>query len=64
MDGSHVFPQSVLTVTVLLRGVIGIVSIACAGCEVGLPLYSVAVTILLGVGLLPSCWSRSPEGWV
>ena len=46
------------------RGVVSVVlSRAWAGCEVGPPLCSVAVTALSGAGaLLPSCWSRSSEG--
>lgn len=53
MDANHKFPQSVLAVGVipLLRDVVGIVvSKACIGCEMGLPLCSVAVIILLWVG--------------
>lgn len=34
-----------------------------AGCEVGLPLCPVAVTVLLEWGLIPHCWSRSPGDW-
>lgn len=33
-----------------------------AGCEVGVLLFSVAITVLLGQGLFSSCWSRGPEG--
>lgn len=51
MDANHEFPQSVLAVIPLLRDVVGIaVSKACVGCEMGLPLCSVAVIILLWVG--------------
>ena len=54
MDASHVFPQSVLAIISLIGGVICVVvSRACAGCEVGLTLCSVAVTALLGVGFAP-----------
>ena len=31
---------------------------------VGLPLCLVSVSALSGQGLIPSCWSRSPEGQV
>lgn len=66
MDANHEFPQSVLAVGVipLLRDVVGIVvSKACVGCEMGLPLCSVASITCRGWGLLPSCWSGSPDGW-
>ena len=54
MDASHIFPQGVLVVTPLIGGVLGVViSRACAGCEAGLHLCSVAVTGLLGVGPAP-----------
>lgn len=44
MDTSPIFPQGVLVVILLIEGVVGvIVSRACGGCEVGLPLSSVPV---------------------
>ena len=49
MDVSHVFPQSVLAVIPLLGGVIGVYR-ACAECEAVLPLFSMAITALLGWG--------------
>ena len=62
MDAIHVFPQSVLVIIPLIGGVVGVVlSRAYAECEAELPLCSVAITALLGRGLLPSCWSRSRE---
>lgn len=64
-DSSQFFPQSLLDIILLIGGVVGIViSGAHAGCEMGLPLCSMAVTALSGQGLLPSCWVRSPEGQV
>ena len=39
-----------------------VVSRACAGCEAKLPLCSVTVAALSGVGLFPSCWIRTSEG--
>ena len=63
-DTSHIFSQGVLATITLIRGVTGAVGARdCARCEVGLPLCSVAVTTLSGVGSAPSCWSESPEGW-
>ena len=65
MDASHIFARGVLAATPLMGGLLGVVvPRACAGCWAGLPLGSVAVTTLPGWGLLPSCWGRSPEGWV
>ena len=61
MDDSHVFPQGFLDI-ITMMGVWLVLGDACAGCEAGLPLCSVAVTTLSGLGLLPSCWNRSPEG--
>ena len=63
MDASHVFCQGVLAAIILVGGEVGD---GCAragvGYEVGLPLCSVAITALLGVGSDPK--SRSPEGQV
>ena len=36
----------------------------CTGCEAGFPLCCMAVTTQSQQVLIPSCWSRSPEGWV
>ena len=45
MGTSPIFPQGVLAVILLIEGVVGvIISRACGGCEVGLPLSSVPVT--------------------
>ena len=62
MDTSHIFPQGVLAVIPWTGGVVGVVvSRACAGYEMGLPL----LPPWQGWGLPPpSCWIRSPEGWV
>ena len=49
IDASHIFPQSVLIP--LIVGVV--VSRVCTGCEVGLPLCSLVVTALFGVGSAP-----------
>ena len=63
VDTSHIFSQRVLATITLIGGVTGAGGArACARCEVGLPLCSVAVTTLSGVGSAPSCWSGSPEG--
>lgn len=54
MDASHVFPQSVMAIILLIGGVVGIViSGAHAGCEMGLLLCSMAVTALSGSGSAP-----------
>ena len=54
MDSSHIFPQGVLAFITLIRGVVGVEGFkACALCEVGLPLCSVAVTTLSGVRSAP-----------
>lgn len=46
--------QSVLAFIPLIGGVVGVViSRACAGCVVGLPVYSKAVPTLSGVGSAP-----------
>lgn len=51
MDASHIFPQSVLAITPLIGGVIGVVrSTACAGYWTGPPVCSMAVTTLSGTG--------------
>lgn len=55
MDASHVFPPSVLAIIPLIGCVVGVVvSRGCAGCEVGLPLCSMAITTLSGLGFAPS----------
>lgn len=55
MDTSHVFPQGVLAVIPLLGNMVGAgVSIACVGCEAGLPLCFVPVAVLSGAGSSPS----------
>lgn len=65
MATSYVFPQGMLAIIPLIMAVVGVgVSRACAGCEVMLPLYSIAVTALSGVGSVPSCWGRRSVGWV
>ena len=54
MNASHIFPQSVLAVIPLIGSVIGVVvSRACSGCWVELPLCSMAVTALSGVKSAP-----------
>lgn len=54
MDASCIFPQSVMAITPWIGGVIGIVlSRACAGCEAGPPLCSVAINDLLEAGSSP-----------
>ena len=51
IDTSHTFPQGVLAIIPLIGAVIGVVmSRACSGCWVGLPLCSVAIPALSGVG--------------
>ena len=65
VDASHVFPQVMPAPITLVGGGAGD-RVARVGTDfgAGLPLCSVAVTILLGAGQIPSCWSRSPEGQV
>ena len=64
VDASHVFPQCLLATITLVGSVVGIGgSKAYAACEVELSLCSIAIAGLLGWGRLPSCLSRSPEGW-
>ena len=47
MDVSHSFPQCVLAAITFIGGVVGFGrSKACAGCEVGVPLCLMAVTVL------------------
>lgn len=54
MDASHVFPQHGLAIIPLLVVVIHVVvSTACTGCWVGLPLCSTAVIALPGTGSAP-----------
>ena len=55
MDTSHIFsPQGMLAVITLIGDLVGVGRPkACAGCEVGLPLCSLAVTALSGVGYGP-----------
>ena len=54
MDTSHVFPQGLLDVITLIGLVVGVEgSKACARCEVGLLLCSVAITTLSGVWSAP-----------
>ena len=46
MDASHVFLQNVLTVIPLIGGVVAVVvSRDCAGCEAGLPLCFMAISV-------------------
>lgn len=54
MDANHIFPRGVLAIILLIRGVAGVTSRACAGCKAGLPLCSIAVTTLSGAGSAPS----------
>ena len=64
MDACHIFPQCVLAVIPLTVGVIGVVlTRAWTGCWAGSALSSAVVTSLWRQGLLPSCWSRSPQIW-
>ena len=50
MDTSYIFPQGMLP-RPYQGGVVGVgVSEACVGCEAGLPLCSLSVTTLSGVG--------------
>lgn len=54
MNTSHVFPQGLLAAIILVRGETGNRRVrARVGCEVGLPLRSVAVTALMEVGSSP-----------
>ena len=54
MDASHAFPQGVLAVITLRKGVVGVGgSKVYAGCEMGLPLCSVALATLLAVRCAP-----------
>ena len=63
VETSHVLPQGILAAITSIGGVAADGGArACAGCEVGLPLRTVAIVILSGVGLLASCWSRNLEG--
>ena len=49
MDSIHVFLQSVLVILPFLKGVVSFVlPRSCAGCEVEISLYSVAISTLLG----------------
>ena len=51
---SHVFPQGVLAAITLIGGVTGVGRArACAECEAGLPLCSVAITALSGLRSAP-----------
>ena len=62
MDASCIFPQGVLAAVTLVGGGAGDGGAgASAGYEAGIPLCLVSITALLGVGLTPTCWSRSPE---
>lgn len=57
-DTNHIFPEGVLAIIPLIGNVVDVgESRACAGCEVVLSLFSLAVTALS----LPSCWIISPE---
>ena len=54
MDASHIFPQSVLAIILLIGGgICVVVSRASPGFWVGPPLFSMAVTALSGVGSTP-----------
>ena len=63
VDASHIFPQSVLAaITLVADGAGDEGASSHTGCEVRLPLCSVAITTLSGESLIPSCWCRSPVG--
>ena len=63
VDISHVFLQGVLAaITFVGDGAEDGGAVAGSRCEVGLPLFAVAITTLSGCNLIPSCWSSSPEG--
>ena len=54
INASHIFPQSVLVVSPLIGGVIGVVMTrTCTGCWVEPPVCSVVVTALLRTGSAP-----------
>ena len=54
MGASHIFPQGVLAALPFREGVFGVgVYKACAESEAGLPLCSMAVSALSGVGFAP-----------
>lgn len=59
-DASHILPWGVLANTTLLGGEPGDGGSG-AACEAGLLICSVAIIALLGQGLIPNYWSRSPE---
>ena len=63
VDVSHVFLQGILAdITLVGSGVGDGGARAYQRCVEGLPLFSVAITTLSGWNLLPSHWSKSPEG--
>ena len=62
-DASHVFPHGVLATITLIEGVAGDGGArACTGCEVGLPLCSLAVATLSGVESAPTLLERKLWG--
>ena len=61
MDACSIFPQCILAIIPLIEGVIAVVTKACTGCRVGLPLCGCQPC--WRQGLLPSCWSRSSRSF-
>ena len=61
METSYIFPRCVLAVISLIGGVVCVGGFkACVGCEAGLPLCSVVVTILSGSGSAPQLLGWKP----
>ena len=61
VDTSHVFPQGVLAIVLLMGSVFGVGETrAYTGCWVGQPLCSVVFTALLGAGSAPQLLEYKP----
>ena len=61
VDGSHAFPQGVLTAITLVGCVADDGGArTCAGCEVGLLLCSVVITAMSGAGSAPKLLKQKP----
>lgn len=60
MGSNHFFPQHVLATINVTEGETLGGSQACTGCQVGLPLCSVAVTTLSGAGLPSQLLEQKP----
>ena len=62
VDTSHVFPQGVFTAITLIEGVAGVEVLAQSGKWDFLSAQCLSPPCQ-GLNLIPSCESRSPEGW-